>query len=114
MRDPQMSFTTIHFIREILVTSQNGRDVSTMQTSDDDAACVSPHFKQVNFYQQDEVRAFYQELGGSRAEGERMGSTVVIPNRSVWASLRRVSPAEVQVIPSPDSNPLSIKRQPLL
>lgn len=106
-----MNLNEFHFIREILVRDYRNNEIPTMQASSANASCLHAKFKQVSFYEQDAVRAFYRELGGGRSEGSRLGSTIILPNRSLWASLWRISPAEVLVIPSPDSNELSADTQ---
>ena len=100
-------------MREILVMDYQGEEIPTMEASDANADCLRPTFKQVAFYDQSAVRALYQELGGGRREGSRTGSTVIIPNRSAWASLWRISPDEVRVIAVPDSKELSREDQSL-
>jgi len=102
-----MSINEIHFMREILVTDSRGKVVPTMQASYSNASCVNPIFKDVAFYDHAEVSKLYHELGGGRHEGALLGATVVIPNRSRWANLWRISAAEVQVISSPVSEELS-------
>jgi hypothetical protein len=98
-----MSINEIHFIREILVTDYRGNKIPTIQASSANASSLHPNFQEVPFYELEEVRALYHELGGARLEGWNSGSTVIIPNRSRWASLRRITQDEVQVIASPDS-----------
>lgn len=102
-----MSINEIHFMREILVTDSRGKVVPTMQASYSNASCVNPVFKDVAFYDHAEVSKLYHELGGGRREGALKGATVVIPNRSRWANLWRISAAEVQVISSPVPEELS-------
>ena len=104
-----MSIKQIHFMREILVTDFRGKVVPTMQASYSNASCVNPIYKDVAFYDHAEVSKLYHELGGGRHEGALTGATVIIPNRSRWANLWRISPAEVQVISSPVSQELSAK-----
>lgn len=108
-----MSINEIHFMREILVTDSRGKIVPTMQASYSNASCVNPIYKNVAFYDHAAVSKLYHELGGSRHEGAQMGATVVIPNRSRWANLWRISAAEVQVISSPVSEELSEKAKNL-
>lgn len=93
-----MAISDIHFIREILVTDFQGKPVPTMQASEANASSLRPLFKEVAFYDVDAVRALYHELGGGRREGERMGSTVILPNRSRWEQQWRITAEQAQVI----------------
>ncbi len=99
-----MSIQQIHFIREVLVADYQGKLTPTMQVSDSNAACLNPTFQEAAFYEAAEVRTVYAKLGGGRRDGERQGTTVIIPNRSRWASLWAISPAEVRVVQDIDSN----------
>lgn len=92
-----MSIQDIHFIREIVMTHM-GRDVPTLQASYSNASSLHPSFNAVAFYEVEEVRALYARLGGGRLEGARSGTTVIIPNRSRWENLWRISAEEVQVV----------------
>lgn len=92
-----MSISDIHFMREVLITEYSGKVVPTMQSSNSNADCMNPTFKEVPFYDHAAVSALYHELGGGRDEGALVGSTVIIPNRSGWASRGRISAAEVRV-----------------
>lgn len=93
-----MNSNEIHFIREILVKDFQGREVATMQSSDANTSSLHPTFREVPFYDVEAVRALYYDLGGGRHEGARMGSTVILPHRSRWAQLWRVTAEQVQVI----------------
>jgi hypothetical protein len=95
-----MPINEIHFIREILVTDFQGKQVPTMQTSDANTSSLHPIFHEVAFYDVDKVRTLYHELGGGRHEGARMGSTVILPHRSRWAQLWHITADQVQVIDS--------------
>jgi hypothetical protein len=95
-----MHINEIHFIREVLVTDFQGKQVPTMQASEASTSSLHPIYKEVAFYDVDAVRALYYELGGGRYEGARMGSTVILPHRSRWAQLWRITPEEVLVIDS--------------
>ena len=97
-----MSITDIHFMREVLVTDYSGKVIPTMQSSNANSDCLNPTFKEVAFYNHAAVSALYRELGGGRNEGALVGSTVIIPNRSGWASLWKISPAEVKVVSNMD------------
>lgn len=102
-----MSRNEIHFMREILVKDYRGKLIPTMEASYSNAFCLHPVFKEVSFYDQSEVSKLYHELGGGRNDDALVGSTVIIPHRPRWASLWRISPAEVQVISSPALTGLS-------
>lgn len=95
-----MNINEIHFIREILVTDFQGKVVPTMQTSDASTSSLHPIFQEVAFYDVDAVRALYHELGGSRGQDAPTGSTVILPHRSRWAQLWRITAGEVLVINS--------------
>jgi hypothetical protein len=95
-----MDVNKIHFIREIMVKDYHGRETPTMQISDDNASYLCPKFLRAPSTDQEQVRALYLKLGGGRSEGWESGSTVIIPNRSVWASLWPISAEEVQVMTS--------------
>jgi hypothetical protein len=95
-----MDVSKIHFIREIMVEDYRGRETPTMQVSDDNASYLRPKFLSAPSAEQEKVRALYLKLGGGRREGWWIGSTVIIPNRSFWASLRRISADEVLVATS--------------
>ncbi len=101
-----MSINEIHFMREILVTDSHGKLIPTMETSCSNTACLHPIYKEVAFYDHAAVSKLYHELGGGRHEGALMGSTVILPHRSRWASLWRISPAEVLVLSSPPASQL--------
>jgi hypothetical protein len=92
-----MDINKIHFIREILVKDYRGRETPTMQLSFDNASYQRPAFQGAPSADQEQVRALYLKLGGGRSEGWESGSTVIIPNRSFWASLWPISAEEVQV-----------------
>jgi hypothetical protein len=95
-----MNINEMHFIREILVTDVSGKEVPTMQASCGSTSNLHPIYKEVAFYDVDAVRALYHELGGSRQDGEPIGSTVILPHRSRWVQLWRLTAADVQVIDS--------------
>lgn len=97
-----MIVNNMHFMREVLVTDYSGRVVPTMQSSNSNADCLNPTFKEVAFYDHAAVSALYRELGGGRSEGALIGSTVIIPNRSGWARRGRISAAEVKVVSNVD------------
>ncbi len=94
-----MDIKRIHFIREILVTDHLDNPIPAMQFSYDNASYLKPTFQLAPTEDQAQVRELYRRLGGSRPEGEWSGSTVIIPNRSFWASLWGISADEVQVMP---------------
>ncbi len=98
-----MNPNDIHFLREILLTNYLGHDVPTMQVSGANAECVNPPYRAAAFYESESLRALYHELGGSRRDDARMGATVILPHRSRWARLWRVSASQVQVIDNPNS-----------
>lgn len=93
-----MNLDHIHFIREVLIRDYAGKDIPTMQTSTGNTAALDPKFTETAFYETDAVRALYHQLGGGRPEGVKMGSTVILPHRSRWASLWRITPEQVQVV----------------
>lgn len=93
-----MNINKIHFIREILVTDYRNRETPTMQFSYDNASYLRPTFMFVPSVDQEKIRELYLELGGGRQEGRYSGSTIVIPNRSFWASMWHISRDEVQVM----------------
>jgi hypothetical protein len=95
-----MDVNKIHFIREIMVKEYRGTGTPTMQLSYDNASYLRPAFLLVPSADQEQVRALYLSLGGGRSEGSESGSTVIIPNRSLWASLWPISAEEVQVMTS--------------
>ena len=99
-----MSIQEIHFIRDALVTDFQGKESSVMEVSLSNASSIHPKFQQAAFYEMDEVRALYAKLGGSRSANDSRGSTVIIPNRSRWASLRGISAEEVRVVQDLDSS----------
>jgi hypothetical protein len=98
-----MSMQEIHFIRDALVKDYQGVESSVMEVSLSNSSSLHPKFQQAAFYETLEVRALYTKLGGSRRAEDRRGSTVIIPNRSRWASLRGISAEEVQVVQELDS-----------
>lgn len=91
----------IHFIRELLVSDYRGQFSAVMQISTDNTASVHPRFKEAPFYEQADVRALYYELGGGRNEGAAMGTTVVLPHRTRWQNLWRITAEEAHVLPVP-------------
>lgn len=93
-----MDVSKIHFIREILVKDYRGAEKPTMLISEANASYLRPSFVSAPSADQEQVRALYLRLGGGRPEGSESGSTVIIPNRSFWASLRPISAEEVQVM----------------
>lgn len=93
-----MNVSKIHFIREIIVKDYRGRETPTMQISDDNASYLHPKFSPAPSAEQEQVRTLYLKLGGGRSEGRESGSTVIIPNRSAWASLWPISAEEVQIM----------------
>ena len=95
-----MDVRKIHFIREIMVKDFRGRETPTMQFSDYNASYLRPKFLWASSADQEQMRALYLKLGGGRREGWESGSTVIIPNRSLWASLWPISAEEVQVMTS--------------
>lgn len=100
-----MSFPKVHFLREVLVSDYQGTDVPTMQSSDSNADALHPYYTNASFYEHDDLRTLYHQLGGGRREGAALGSTVVIPNRSGWANLRRITAAEVTILAAPNAPP---------
>jgi hypothetical protein len=106
-----VSINEIHFMREKLVQGHRGRWIPTMQVSYSNASALHPIYKEAAFYEHSEVSQLYHELGGGRHEGALMGSTVILPHRSLWASMWRISPAEVQVISSPAGTELSAEAE---
>lgn len=98
-----MNINEIHFIREILVTNYLGTAVRTMQTSEANPSSLHPHLRDVAFYDVAAVTKLYAELGGGRREGAEFGSTVILPTRSRWANLSRITSADVRIIPAPDA-----------
>lgn len=86
-----MDIKGIHFIREVLVTNWQGKPTPLMQFSYANASFLDPPFQEVPSTDQEQVRELYLELGGRRLENERIGSTVVIPNRTRWGFLRGTS-----------------------
>jgi hypothetical protein len=95
-----MDVSKIHFIREIMVKDFRGRETPTMQLSYDNASYLRPAFLWAPSADQEQVRGLYLKLGGGRPEGWESGSTVIIPNRSLWASMWPISAEEVQVLTS--------------
>jgi hypothetical protein len=106
-----MNIRPIHFIRELLVTDQRGSQTPTMQYSCDNASYLHPEFLPAPTSDQAQLRAVYLELGGGRMEGSYSGSTVIIPNRSFWASMRPISIDEVQLVAGTDLQALSENTQ---
>lgn len=92
-----MDTNKIHFIREIVLTDLQGKRTPTMQFSYDNASYLHPMYLLVPTADQKRIRALYLKLGGSRIEGRENGTTVVIPNRSAWASMWPISVEEVRV-----------------
>jgi hypothetical protein len=103
-RSSAVSVQEIHFIREVLVADYQGKTTPTMQVSDANASCVHPVFVEAAFYEAAEVRTLYAKLGGARRADDRQGSTVIIPNRSRWATLWGISAEEATVVQNTDSN----------
>lgn len=99
-----MKMRNIHFIRELLVTDFRGSETPMMQISYDNASYLQPNFTSVPASDQEETRALYLQLGGGRTEGAYGGSTVIIPNRSPWASLWPISADEVRVVANGDTS----------
>jgi hypothetical protein len=95
-----MNVRKIHFIREIMEKDFRGREKPTMQLSYDNASYMRPKFLAAPSADQEQMRSLYFKLGGGRREGSWSGSTVIIPNRSLWASLWPISAEEVQVLTS--------------
>lgn len=93
-----MNFPNIHFIREILVADYAGNLIPTMQSSDSNESSADPHYRSAAFYEQADLRTLYHELGGSRQPDQPLGSTVVIPHRTRWASLWKIAPGDVTII----------------
>lgn len=98
-----MNINEIHFIREILVTNYLGTAVRTMQTSDANPDSLHPNLRDVAFYDVAAVTKLYAELGGGRRDGAEIGSTVILPTRSRWQNLSRITAAEVRIVPAPDA-----------
>ncbi|MGB8646994.1 MAG: hypothetical protein WCF84_17285 [Anaerolineae bacterium] len=79
-----MNINRIHFLREVLVTYHFlAAPVPLMQFSYDNPSYVSPVFERAPDASQTRVRALYYRLGGIRRAEETVGSTVVIPERSL-------------------------------
>ncbi len=95
-----MDIQRIHFIREILERNYQGKPIPTMQYSYDNASYLDPIFMEAPSHDQANLRALYEKLGGRRSEGRWLGTIVIIPNRSFWASWRGISTDEVQVVAS--------------
>ncbi len=98
-----MDTNKIHFIREILLTDNRGKETPTMQFSYDNASYLLPTYLLVPSADQARIHALYLKLGGSRSEGRESGTVVVIPNRSAWARWWPISVEEVQVVAGTDS-----------
>ncbi len=86
-----MDIQRIHFIREILERDYRGKAIPTMQYSYDNASYLDPIFMEVPSHDQASLRALYEKLGGRRSEEAWFGTTVIIPNRSYWASWQSIS-----------------------
>ncbi len=77
-----MNIKMFHFIREVLRTDLRGKETPTMQFSDDNASYLHPAFRWAPFADEAQMRALYVRLGGQRADGVEIGTTVIIPNRA--------------------------------
>lgn len=70
----------VHFIREILVPGPRGKKVATMQISYSNPTALNPKFQTVPAKYQNEMRLFYQDMGGGRLEEWHVGLTIIIPD----------------------------------
>ncbi len=93
-----MNISRIHFLRQVLSPDQRGGQAPRMQISFANASYLHPAFVTVSHADEEQVRLLYHQLGGGREEGQAVGSTVIIPNRSFWDRLRPITPGEVTVI----------------
>lgn len=108
-----ITFPNIHFIREILVKDYAGNLIPTMQSSDSNADALHPYYISASFYEHKDLQVLYHHLGGGRRDGAAMGSTVVIPNRTKWASMRKINAAEVTILTAPDAAPITAEANAL-
>lgn len=87
----------IHFLRECLVADPRGNLVAVMQYSSANTEYLHPKFVEAPFYAQAELTTLYNELGGGRGENAPEGNTLVLPHRSGWQKLRRLTAGEVEI-----------------
>ncbi len=76
-----MDLKNVRHLREVLITNERGKTVSTMQYSSQNASHFRPNFVSVPPADQARARELYQKLGGMRRQGVRIGMTVTISSR---------------------------------
>ncbi len=74
-----------------------------MQFSHDNASYLHPTFLWAPSADEAPMRALYLSLGGKRADGDEIGTTVIIPNRAWYSSFSSISAGQVRVVASTDS-----------
>ncbi len=98
-----MDTRKIHFIREVLRMDLRGKETPTMQFSGDNASYLHPTFLWAPLADEAQMRALYVSLGGERADGVEIGTTVIIPNRPWYFRFSSISADQVRVVASTDS-----------
>lgn len=101
----------IHFLRECLVADPRGNLVAVMQYSSANTEYLHPKFVEAPFYAQAELAALYLELGGGRGENAPEGKTAVLPHRSGWQKLWRLTAGEVEIRDPFGSKQISVADQ---
>lgn len=78
-----MDLKNVRHLREVLMTNVQGKTISTMQYSSQNASHFRPAFSDVPMEDQARARELYLKWGGRRREGMAIGMTVTIPNLAV-------------------------------
>lgn len=73
-----MDFKNVRHLREILVSDEHGVTSSAMQYSTQRISRFRPDFVAVPYKDQKMARELYLRLGGTRREGMRFGSAVIL------------------------------------
>ncbi len=74
-----MDLKNVRHLREVLVTNAQGKTISTMQYSSQNASHFRPNFAEVPLNDQARARELYLRCGGCRRNGMRIGIPVVVP-----------------------------------
>ena len=83
-----MHIERICWLREILVSDDDGQDRVAMEFSCDRGIEHSPRFFRVSMDDLPQACALYREWGGMRTEGYRIGTTAQGPCLPATASIR--------------------------
>ncbi len=76
-----MDLKNVRHLREVLVINAQGKTISRMQYSSQNASHFRPAFSEVPIEDQARARELYLRWGGCRRAGIKIGMPVVIPNR---------------------------------